>query len=184
MLQDEVLYEVDANPEIWMIAGRTMGHALLSNARGLSYLIHLMLLLEFVALRQTWLTYASNAGSRTEITVTCMPLVSGHVRPPQLGLPAMDDANISCNPPGPHLVCVLPPTLSSSYCIPAWFYQEFVTCIHVANYSVQFWVVKLGSNRTCSNFDRVFACTIILVHVNCMPKRMSCGCVVARGRPA
>ncbi|XP_042421059.1 trafficking protein particle complex II-specific subunit 130 homolog isoform X2 [Zingiber officinale] len=89
--KDEVLYEVDANPEIWMIAGRTMGHALLSNARG----------------------------SRTEITVTCMPLVSGHVRPPQLGLPAMDDANISCNPPGPHLVCVLPPTLSSSYCIPA-----------------------------------------------------------------
>lgn len=120
MLQDEVLYEVDANPEIWMIAGRTMGHALLSNARGL-FPISLILCFSsnLWGLRQTWLTYASNAGSRTEITVTCMPLVSGHVRPPQLGLPGMDDANVSCNPPGPHLVCVLPPTLSSSYCIPA-----------------------------------------------------------------
>lgn len=34
MLQDEVLYEVDANPEIWMIAGRKRGHISLSNARG------------------------------------------------------------------------------------------------------------------------------------------------------
>ncbi|URD88129.1 hypothetical protein MUK42_26812, partial [Musa troglodytarum] len=88
---DEVLYEVDANPEVWMIAGRKRGHISLSNARG----------------------------SRIEITVTCMPLISGHVRPPHLGLPGLGDENISCNPAGPHLVCVLPPTLSSSYCTPA-----------------------------------------------------------------
>lgn len=53
-----------------------------------------------------------------------------------------------------------------------------MTCIHVADYSVQFLGCKIMFNRTCSHFDRVFACTIILVHVNCMPKRMSCGCVV------
>ncbi|RWW52747.1 hypothetical protein BHE74_00040816 [Ensete ventricosum] len=96
MVQDEVLYEVDANPEIWMIAGRKRGHISLSNARG-----------------------SVTAGSRIEIIVTCMPLISGHVRPPHLGLPGLGDENISCNPAGPHLVCVLPPTLSSSYCTPA-----------------------------------------------------------------
>ncbi|WOL15818.1 trafficking protein particle complex II-specific subunit [Canna indica] len=74
--KDEVLYEVDANPEVWMIAGRKRGHAALSNTRG----------------------------SRIEITVTCMPLISGYVRPPQLGMPGMGDANISYNPAGPHLV--------------------------------------------------------------------------------
>lgn len=89
--KDEVLYEVDANPENWMIAGRKRGHVSLSKTQG----------------------------SRIEITVTCVPLVSGYVRPPHLGLPDVGDANISCNPAGPHLVCVLPPTLSSSYCIPA-----------------------------------------------------------------
>ncbi|XP_010914497.1 trafficking protein particle complex II-specific subunit 130 homolog isoform X2 [Elaeis guineensis] len=89
--KDEVLYEVAANPENWMIAGRKRGHASLSKTQG----------------------------SRIEITVTCVPLVSGYVRPPHLGLPDVGDANISSNPAGPHLVCVLPPTLSSSYCIPA-----------------------------------------------------------------
>ncbi|XP_072967232.1 trafficking protein particle complex II-specific subunit 130 homolog [Typha angustifolia] len=87
----EVLYEVDANPQNWMIAGRKRGHVSLSKTQG----------------------------SRIEVTVTCVPLVSGYVRPPQLGLPDVGDANISCNPAGPHLVCVLPPILSSSYCIPA-----------------------------------------------------------------
>lgn len=88
---DEVLYQVDANPENWMIAGRKSGHISLSAAQG----------------------------SRILITVTCVPLVSGYVRPPFLSLPDVGESNISCNPAGPHLVCVLPPTLSSSYCIPA-----------------------------------------------------------------
>ncbi|OVA00525.1 Foie gras liver health family 1 [Macleaya cordata] len=88
---DEVLYEVNTNPENWMIAGRKRGHVSLSTKQG----------------------------SRIVISITCVPLVAGYVRPPQLKLPNLDDANISCNPAGPHLVCILPPALSSSFCIPA-----------------------------------------------------------------
>ncbi|CAK7327573.1 unnamed protein product [Dovyalis caffra] len=86
----EVLYEVSANSENWMIAGRKRGHVSLS----------------------------TNQGSRIIISILCVPLVAGYVRPPQLGLPNVDESNISCNPPGPHLVCVMPPALSSSFCIP------------------------------------------------------------------
>ncbi|KAI3466144.1 hypothetical protein Pfo_022807 [Paulownia fortunei] len=78
---DEVLYEVNVNSENWMIAGRKRGYVSLSTKQG----------------------------SRIVISILCMPLVAGYVRPPQLGLPNVDEANISCNPPGPHLVCVLPP---------------------------------------------------------------------------
>ncbi|KAK9269657.1 hypothetical protein L1049_001435 [Liquidambar formosana] len=88
---DEVLYEVNANSENWMIAGRKRGHVSVSTKQG----------------------------SRIVISILCVPLVAGYVRPPQLGLPNVDEANISCNPAGPHLVCVLPPALSSSFCIPA-----------------------------------------------------------------
>ncbi|CAI9756874.1 unnamed protein product [Fraxinus pennsylvanica] len=88
---DNLLYEVIANSENWMIAGRKRGHISLSTKQG----------------------------SRIEITILCLPLVAGYVRPPQLGLPEVDEANISCNPPGPHLICVLPPALSSSFCVPA-----------------------------------------------------------------
>ncbi|CAD6269893.1 unnamed protein product [Miscanthus lutarioriparius] len=56
---NEILYQVEANPQNWMVAGRKCGHVSLSNEQG----------------------------SRMEITVTCMPLVSGYVHPPQLGLP-------------------------------------------------------------------------------------------------
>ncbi|VAI14215.1 unnamed protein product [Triticum turgidum subsp. durum] len=73
---DEILYQVDANPQNWMVAGRKSGHISFSEAQG----------------------------SRIEIAVTCVPLVSGYVHPPQLGLPDVGDANISCNPAGPHLV--------------------------------------------------------------------------------
>ncbi|XP_021726056.1 trafficking protein particle complex II-specific subunit 130 homolog isoform X1 [Chenopodium quinoa] len=88
---EEVLYEVDANSENWMIAGRKRGHISLSTKQG----------------------------SRIIISILCIPLVAGYVRPPHLGLPDIDEANISSNPPAPHLVCVFPPALSSSYCIPA-----------------------------------------------------------------
>nr|KYP39950.1 Trafficking protein particle complex subunit 10 [Cajanus cajan] len=87
---DEVLYEVNANSGNWMIAGRKRGYASLSPKQG----------------------------ARIIISVLCMPLVAGYVRPPLLGLPDVDEANISCKPAGPHLVCVLPPPLSSSFCIP------------------------------------------------------------------
>lgn len=89
-VNDEVLYEVDANSDNWMIAGRKKGH----------------------------ISLATKQGSTIVISIICIPLVAGYVRPPQLGLPKFDEANISCNPAGPHLVCVLPPTLSSSFCIP------------------------------------------------------------------
>lgn len=88
---DEVLYEVNANSENWMIAGRKRGHVLLPTQQG----------------------------SRIIISILCLPLVAGFVRPPQLGLPNVTEANISCNPAGPHLICVLPPPLSSSFCLPA-----------------------------------------------------------------
>ncbi|XP_009769983.1 trafficking protein particle complex II-specific subunit 130 homolog isoform X1 [Nicotiana sylvestris] len=88
---DDVLYEVHANSDHWMIAGRKRGHVCLSTKQG----------------------------SRITIAVLCLPLVAGYVRPPQLGLPNVDKANICCNPPSPHLVCVFPPALSSSFCIPA-----------------------------------------------------------------
>ncbi|CAN6842044.1 unnamed protein product [Brassica oleracea var. botrytis] len=87
---DEVLYEVNANSENWMIAGRKRGYVSLSEEQG----------------------------SRVVISILCVPLVAGYVRPPQLGLPNVEEANVSSNPPGPHLVCVLPPLLSSSYCVP------------------------------------------------------------------
>ncbi|KAF9590459.1 hypothetical protein IFM89_035336 [Coptis chinensis] len=86
---DEVFYELNANAETWMIAGRKKGHV----------------------------SFAKKQGSRIVISIICVPLVSGYVRPPQLALPNVDKANISCNPAGPHLVCVMPPTLSSSFCI-------------------------------------------------------------------
>ncbi|GLT83383.1 hypothetical protein SLE2022_016760 [Rubroshorea leprosula] len=88
---DEVLYEVSANSENWMVAGRKRGHVCLSTKQG----------------------------SRIVISILCLPLAAGYVRPPQLMLPDTDEANISNSPAGPHLVCVLPPALSSSYCIPA-----------------------------------------------------------------
>ncbi|RVW60268.1 Trafficking protein particle complex II-specific subunit 130-like [Vitis vinifera] len=72
---DEVLYEVNANSENWMIVGRKRGHVSLSTKQG----------------------------SRIVISILCMPLMAGYVHPPKLGLPNIDEANISCNPAGPHL---------------------------------------------------------------------------------
>nr|XP_043621659.1 trafficking protein particle complex II-specific subunit 130 homolog [Erigeron canadensis] len=90
-LEEEIMYEVKANSKNWMIAGRKRGHATLS----------------------------SKQGSKIEISMLCLPLAAGYVRPPQLDLQNINRANICCNPAAPHLVCVLPPPLSSSFCIPA-----------------------------------------------------------------
>jgi trafficking protein particle complex subunit 10 len=126
--QDEVLYEVDASSQNWMVAGRKRGHVSLSKEQGdfLKILFHFLTgcqSVSFSFLTSIYvlikiLTGTVITGSRIEITVTCVPLVSGYVHPPQLGLPEVGEQNISCNPAGPHLVCVLPPALSSSYCIP------------------------------------------------------------------
>ncbi|KAL8171962.1 hypothetical protein V2J09_023766, partial [Rumex salicifolius] len=88
---DEVLYEVNANSENWMIAGRKRGHVSLSKEQG----------------------------SRIVVSILCIPLVAGYVRPPHLGLPDVGETDITFNPTAPHLVCIMPPVLSSSYCIPA-----------------------------------------------------------------
>ncbi|KAH0654079.1 hypothetical protein KY289_031757 [Solanum tuberosum] len=58
-------------------------------------------------------------GTRIENNYFSIMLATGCwiCRPPQLGLPNVDKANICCNPPSPHLVCVFPPALSSSLCI-------------------------------------------------------------------
>ncbi|WKA03576.1 hypothetical protein VitviT2T_021677 [Vitis vinifera] len=71
---DEVLYEVNAS-ENWMIVGKKRGHVSLSTKQG----------------------------SRIVISILCMPLMAGYVHPPKLGLPNVDEANISCTPAGPHL---------------------------------------------------------------------------------
>lgn len=85
----EVHYEVEVNPENWMMAGRKRGHVLLP----------------------------TSMGSRIIISIACVPLTVGYVRPPSLGLANVDQINIRCNPAGPHLVCILPSTLCSSFCI-------------------------------------------------------------------
>lgn len=115
-----------------MVAGRKCGHVSLSNEQGMNHDTRCfnpcsalcctenadfqLKCLNKNAIPHTALLFT---GSRMEITVTCIPLVSGYVHPPQLGLPEVGEVNISCNPAGPHLVCVLPPALSTSYCIPA-----------------------------------------------------------------
>jgi len=37
VLQEEVLYEIDANSENWMIAGRKRGYVSLSTKQGISF---------------------------------------------------------------------------------------------------------------------------------------------------
>ncbi|KAJ9551545.1 hypothetical protein OSB04_015590 [Centaurea solstitialis] len=114
--KDEVLYEVNANSENWMIAGRKRGHVPLSAKQGIIYL-------SGRSLNESH-KYFENLETNYFLVKnrdfnTMLPLAAGYVRPPQLELPNIGDANISCNPAGPHLVCVFPPPLSSSFCIPA-----------------------------------------------------------------
>ncbi|KAH0744285.1 hypothetical protein KY290_032278 [Solanum tuberosum] len=51
---------------------------------------------------------STEQGSRITISVLCLPLVAGYVRPPQLRLPNVEKANICCNPPSPHFGVRLP----------------------------------------------------------------------------
>lgn len=119
--KDDVLYEVHANSDHWMIAGRKRGHVILSTEQGFfksfCFIVLTFNLYYCVLCRYSYLL-CTVTGSRITISVLCLPLVAGYVRPPQLGLPNVDKANICCNPPSPHLVCVFPPALSSSFCIP------------------------------------------------------------------
>ncbi|MFQ6667217.1 hypothetical protein Gotur_033312 [Gossypium turneri] len=88
---DKMLYEINANSDKWMIAGRKRGHVSLDMKQG----------------------------SRIVISILCMPLVAGYIHSPHLGLPGIDEVSISCSPAGCHLVRVLPPAPSSSFCVPA-----------------------------------------------------------------
>nr|KAJ0196754.1 hypothetical protein LSAT_V11C700344710 [Lactuca sativa] len=67
---DEVVYEINANSENWMIAGRKRGHAPLSTKQG----------------------------SRIEISILCVPLVAGYMRPPQLELPDIGEVATQLGP--------------------------------------------------------------------------------------
>eukprot|EP00850_Spirogloea_muscicola_P014903 SM000110S18910 [mRNA] locus=s110:194292:201225:- [translate_table: standard] len=87
--EEELFYEVKANVEQWMVTGRKKGRLLL----------------------------AGTALAVTVVHVACIPVVTGYVHPPALRLPAVDRASISHSPAGLHLVCVLPPSPCSSYCI-------------------------------------------------------------------
>ncbi|KAK8329520.1 hypothetical protein V6Z12_A11G326700 [Gossypium hirsutum] len=73
---DKMLYEINANSDKWMIAGRKRGHISLDMKQG----------------------------SRIVISILCMPLVAGYIHPPHLGLPGIDEVSISCSPAGCHLV--------------------------------------------------------------------------------
>lgn len=97
-------------------------------------------------------------GSRIIISIVCVPLVAGYVRPPQLLLPNVDDTNISCNPPGPHLVCVLPAALSSSYCIPAWY-------IFLTSFFLLYWSWSSG-HKKLYNGGKVIISLVALKFVN------------------
>lgn len=128
--KDDVLYEVHANSDHWMIAGRKRGHVCLSTKQGffkmlicflwfLTFNLYFKCFCTFICTLLYSCLFCTPTGSRITIAVLCLPLVAGYVRPPQLGLPNVDKANICCNPPSPHLVCVFPPALSSSFCISA-----------------------------------------------------------------
>lgn len=86
---EELFYEVDVDPDQWMLAGRKKG----------------------------CLYMPRHSGGRVVISMACIPLVAGYVRPPTLGLPSIDKTRISNTPAGPHSICVLPPALCSSFCV-------------------------------------------------------------------
>lgn len=60
--QDDVLYEVHANSDHWMIAGRKRGHVLLSTKQGFFKLFLLLLEFQFV-LQMLLCTYVCSAGT-------------------------------------------------------------------------------------------------------------------------
>ncbi|KAI5076400.1 hypothetical protein GOP47_0008465 [Adiantum capillus-veneris] len=86
---ERLFYEVEVDRDQWMLAGRKKGCFLMPQ----------------------------QAGGRVMITLTCIPLVAGYVRPPSLVLPSINKSRISNTPAGPHSICVRPPALSSSFCV-------------------------------------------------------------------
>uniref|UniRef100_A0A7I4FIM0 Trafficking protein particle complex subunit 11 domain-containing protein n=1 Tax=Physcomitrium patens TaxID=3218 RepID=A0A7I4FIM0_PHYPA len=86
---EDLYYELKANEDYWMIAGRRKG---------------------FISL-------SPSVGSRIVLSMACVPLVAGHVHPPALRLVNIGRAHVSRSPAGPHLVCILPPAPCSALCI-------------------------------------------------------------------
>lgn len=86
---EDLYYELKANEDDWMIAGRRKG---------------------FISL-------PPSVGSRIVLSMACVPLVAGHVHPPALRLVNIGRAHVSRSPAGPHLVCILPPAPCTALCI-------------------------------------------------------------------
>ncbi|CAI5473413.1 unnamed protein product [Closterium sp. Yama58-4] len=86
---EEVEYEVRVSGDDWMIAGRRKGFLRLPLGRGAKHLLSLH----------------------------CLPVKSGFVRPPVLHLPQINPDTISHSPAGPHLLRVLPQEPCASFCV-------------------------------------------------------------------
>jgi hypothetical protein len=86
---EDLYYELKADEDDWMIAGRRKG---------------------FISL-------PPSVGSRIVLSMACVPLVAGHVHPPALRLLNIGRAHVSPSPAGPHLVCILPPAPCTALCI-------------------------------------------------------------------
>ncbi|CAI5979986.1 unnamed protein product [Closterium sp. NIES-64] len=86
---EEVEFEVRVSGDDWMIAGRRKGFLRLPLGRGAKHLLSLH----------------------------CLPVKSGFVRPPVLHLPQINPDTISHSPAGPHLLRVLPQEPCASFCV-------------------------------------------------------------------
>ncbi|KAH7289351.1 hypothetical protein KP509_31G071500 [Ceratopteris richardii] len=86
---EHLYYEVEADPDHWMLAGRKKG----------------------------WFFMPQQNGGRVVVSLVCIPLIVGYVQPPCLLLPGVDKTRISNTPAGPHSICILPPPLCSSFCV-------------------------------------------------------------------
>ncbi|XP_024539146.1 trafficking protein particle complex II-specific subunit 130 homolog isoform X1 [Selaginella moellendorffii] len=86
---EQLAYEVKASPASWMVAGRRKG---------------------FVSL-------AIQSGTKLVVSIACLPLVAGHVRPPSLELCGIDHSQVSHCQPASHLVYILPPSPCYAFCL-------------------------------------------------------------------
>ncbi|GJP42413.1 hypothetical protein CLOM_g1978 [Closterium sp. NIES-68] len=86
---EEVEFEVRVSGDDWMIAGRRKGFVRLPMGRGAKHVLSLH----------------------------CLPVKSGFVRPPVLRLPQINPDTISHSPAGPHLLRVLPQEPCASFCV-------------------------------------------------------------------
>lgn len=87
--EEEIEYEIKFSAETWMLSGRKTGYLTLGLAKG----------------------------SAAFVSVSCLPVVPGHIHPPMLRLPGVHRSLVTHSPAGPHLMHVLPPHPSTALCI-------------------------------------------------------------------